>query len=131
MTKNKNQKILYTQMRIIFIVIQCLIFFPISGFKWIDPKELQAHKYTSNSSKGCFLDIDLECLKEIHGLHNDYPSAPDKIKIKRETLLEYQLKNADLRNIPIDNVKQLVPNFFDKEKQVLPYENSQLYLILG
>ena len=42
----------------------------------------------------------------------------------------YQLKIADLYNIPISNVKKLVPNFFDKEKYVI-YENLQLYLSLG
>ena len=30
-------------------------------------------------------------------------------------LSEYQLKIADLYNIPIGNIKKLVPNFFDKE----------------
>ena len=30
-------------------------------------------------------------------------------------LLEYQLNIADLYNIPIGNVKKLVPNLFDKE----------------
>ena len=29
-------------------------------------------------------------------------------------LSEYRLKVADLCNIPITNVKKLVPNFFDK-----------------
>ena len=46
-------------------------------------------------------------------------------------LFEYQLKIADLCNIPIDNVKKLVPNFFDKEKYLIHYENLQLYLRLG
>ena len=46
-------------------------------------------------------------------------------------LYEYQLKIADLYNIPIGNVKKLVPNFFDKEKYVLHYENLQLYCRLG
>ena len=46
-------------------------------------------------------------------------------------LSEYQLKIADLYNIPIGNVKKLVPNFFDKEKYVIHYENLQLYLRLG
>ena len=32
-------------------------FLPTSGFKWIDPKEFDFNKYTSNSSKGC---VDLE-----------------------------------------------------------------------
>ena len=30
-------------------------------------------------------------------------------------LSEYQLKISDLYNITIDNVKMLVPNFFDKK----------------
>ena len=42
-------------------------------------------------------------------------------------LSEYQLKIADLCNIPIGNVKKLVPNFFNKEKYVLRYE--RLYLL--
>ena len=46
-------------------------------------------------------------------------------------LCEYQLKTADLYNIPIGNVKKLGPTFFDKEKYVLHYENFQLYLRLG
>ena len=53
------------------------------------------------------------------------------MEIKREMLSEYQLKIADLYNIPIGNVKKLVPDFFDKEKYVLHYENLQLYLRLG
>ena len=103
-------------------------FLPTSGFKWIDPKEFDLNKYTSNSSKGCFLEVDLEHPKELPELHIDYPLAPDKIEIKREMLSDYQIKIADLHNIPIGNVKKLVPNFFDKEKYVIHYENLQLYL---
>ena len=46
-------------------------------------------------------------------------------------LPEYQLKIADLYNIPIDNVKKIVPNFSDKEKYIIRYENLKLYLSLG
>ena len=46
-------------------------------------------------------------------------------------LFRYQLKIAYLYNTPIGNVKKLVPNFFDKEKYVLLYENLQLYLRLA
>ena len=63
-----------------------------SGFKWIDPKEFHLNKYTSNSSKGCVLEVDLEYHKELRELHNDYPLAPDKIEINREMVSEYQLK---------------------------------------
>ena len=55
-----------------------------SGFKWIDPKEFDLNKYFSNSSKGCVLEVDLEYLKELRELHNNYPLAPDKIEIKEK-----------------------------------------------
>ena len=45
-------------------------------------------------------------------------------------LSEYQLKIADLHNIPIGNVKKLVPNFFDKKKYVNHHENLKLWLRL-
>ena len=94
-------------------------FLPTSGFKWIDPKEFELNKYTSNSSKGCFLKVDLEYPKELRELHNDYPLAPDKIEIKREMLSDYQLKIAALYNIPIGNIKKLLSSFFNKEKYVI------------
>ena len=72
------------------------------------------NKYTSNSLKGCFLELDFEYPKELYKLYNDYPLAPDKIEIKREMLCH--LKIADLYNIPIRNVKKLLPNYFDKGK---------------
>ena len=39
---------------------------------------------------------------------------------------EYQLKIADLYNIPNNNAKKLVPNLFDKENVIL-YKSLQLY----
>ena len=58
------------------------------------------NKYTSNSSKGCVLEVDLENPKELRELQNNYPLATDKIKIKREVLSDYLLKIANLYNIP-------------------------------
>ena len=52
-------------------------FLPTSGFKWIDLKELDLNKYTSNSSKGSILKVDLDYPKELRELNNDYPLAPD------------------------------------------------------
>ena len=102
-----------------------------SRLKWIDPKEFDFNKYTSISSKGFVLKVDLKYLKELRELHYDDPLASHKIEIIREILSEYQLKIADLYNIPIGNVKKLVPTFSDKEKYVFHYENLQLYLRIG
>ena len=114
------------------MIMQCLSkFLSTSGFTWIDLKEFGLKKDTSNSSKGCVLEADLKYSKELQELCNDYPLAPGKIEIKLEMLSDYQLKIDDFYNIPIDNVKKLVPNFFDKEKYVVHYENLNLYLGLG
>ena len=106
-------------------------FRPTSGFKWINHKEFDLDKYPNNSLKGCVLEADHEYPKELRELHKDYPFESDKIEIKRKMVPDYQLRFADLYNIPIDNVKKLLPNFFDKEKSVIHYENLQLYLTLG
>ena len=44
---------------------------------------------------------------------NDYPLAPDKIEITEEMLHHSNILIADFNNIPIVNVKKLLPNFFD------------------
>ena len=46
-------------------------------------------------------------------------------------LCEYQLRIADLYNIRIGYVKKLVPDFLEKDKNVIHYENLKLYLRLG
>ena len=42
-------------------------------------------------------------------------------------LSEYELKIADLYNILISIAKKLAPNYFDKVKYVLYYENLELF----
>ena len=69
-------------------------FLPTSGFKQIDPEEFDLNKYSSNSSKGCVLKVDLEYPKQIWKLHNNYPQAGDKVEIKREILPNYQIQIA-------------------------------------
>ena len=65
-------------------------FLATSELKWVDPKQFDLNKYTSSSSKGCVLEVDLEYPKDLRDLHNGYPLAPNQIKLKREMLSEYQ-----------------------------------------
>ena len=130
MTQSKNQNIIYLDENNLYGYAMSK-FLLTSGFKWTEPKEFDLNKYTSNSSKGCVLEVNLEYPKELRELQNDYPLALDKTEIKREMLSEYQLKIADHYNIPTGNVKKLVPNFFDKEKYMIHYENLKRYLRLG
>ena len=108
MTQSKNQNIIYLDENNLYGYAMSK-FLLTSGFKWIEPKEFDLNKYTSNSSKGCVLEVNLEYPKELRELQNDYPLALDKTEIKREMLSEYQLKIADHYNIPTGNVKKLVP----------------------
>ena len=64
-------------------------FLPTSGFKWIDPKESDLNKCSTSNSKGCVLEVDFECPKDLRELYNNYSLAPDKIEIKKEMLFDY------------------------------------------
>ena len=79
---------------------------PTSGFKWMTDNELD---YWQNLS--CFLEVDLEYPKDLHNLHNDYPLAPERIKIL--------------------NVEKPIPNLNNKTNYVVHYEILKLYERLG
>ena len=85
------------------------------GFEWIDPKEFDLNGYSSNSSTGCVLEVNLEYTIELHVLRNNNPLAVDEIEIEKEMLSNYQSTIADFHKIPICTVKTLLPNVFDKE----------------
>ena len=74
-------------------------FLIISTFKGMDPKEFDLNKYSSNSLKGCVLEVVLEYLKDSRELLNNYPLVPDKIEGKREIFTDYHLKFANHYNI--------------------------------
>ena len=78
---------------------------PTSGFQWMTDNELDDWKHLS-----CFLEIDLEYPEDLHDLHNDYPLAPERIKVR--------------------NVEKLIPNL-NKNNYVVQYENLKLYESLG
>ena len=126
--KQEVKHIIYSDTNNVYGYVMCNVF-PTSKITWKDPQKFDISKYGSNSSKGCILELNLEYPKELFKLH-DYPSAPDEIKTKKE-MLNYQLKIADFHNLPFSNVKKLLPNFFDKQKYVLHYEQLQLYLRLA
>ena len=79
---------------------------PVGDFKWMDEKELGHWK-----DFPCILEVDLEYPRDLHDLHNDYPLAPERLKI--------------------NNVEKLIPNLWDKEKYIVHHENLKLYLELG
>ena len=79
---------------------------PTHGFKWMDDAEKETWK-----SVPCILEVDLEYPEHLHDLHNDYPLAPESVKIGR--------------------VDKLIPNLNNKTNYVIHYENLKLYESLG
>ena len=79
---------------------------PVGDFHWMTGDELERWREFP-----CVLEVDLEYPEELHDFHNDYPLAPERIKINK--------------------VEKLIPTLLKKEKYVLHNQNLKLYLSLG
>ena len=109
-------------------------YLPIGGFRWLTQKQkasFKLSKYKNDGKRGCFIEVNLEYPKELHDLHNDYPCAPEKLKIENENLSDYCKKIAEKFGIKVGLVHKLIPTLGNKIKYVLHYRNLQLYLALG
>ena len=87
--------------------------------------------YKENSEKGFIAEVDLEYPEELHDLHNDYPVAPEKVKVTKDMLSDYCNKIAKKYGISTGLVSKLIPTLGNKEKYVLHYRNLKLYTDLG
>ena len=76
------------------------------GFEWMTDDEIDDWEHLS-----CILDVDFESREDLHNLHNDYPLAPERVKMGK--------------------VEKLIPHFNNKTGYVVHYENLKLYECLG
>ena len=82
---------------------QCL---PSGGFKWLTEKQINKLKIKTiphDGNKGFILEVDLQCPKSLHDAHNDYPLAPEQVKV---TYYCKQIK--DKFNISVGDVHKLI-----------------------
>jgi len=87
---------------------------PTHGFEWMSDDEIYNwREITERDGVGCILEVDLAYPKDLHDLHNNYPLAPESVK----------LESSD--------VAKLIPNLNDKVEYVVHYENLKLYENLG
>ena len=109
-------------------------YLPTGGFRWMTQKQIDKTNlalYKEDSKKGLILEVDLEYPNELHDLHNDYPLAPEKVKVTENMLSDYCKSIADKYSISTGLVHKLIPTLGKKEKYVLHYRNLQLYIYLG
>src|SRR6218665_1224359 len=77
-------------------------------FEWMSDDQIYNWREITERGVGCILEVDLEYLKDLHDLHNDYPLAPESVK----------LEGSD--------VAKRIPNLNDKVKNVVHYETLKL-----
>ena len=70
-------------------------YLPTGGFVWVDVTERENWvgfivQQKDEQEEGYFLEVDLEYPEELHDTHNNYPCAPEKMKIEERYLSEHQ-----------------------------------------
>ena len=109
-------------------------YLPTGGFRWLSEDEINNFnlgKYEKDHNNGFIFEVDLGYPKNLHELHNDYPLAPEKVKVQNEMLSEYCKKIANKYDISTGLVSKLIPTLKNKKNYVIHYRNLQLYLDLG
>ena len=65
-------------------------YLPYGWFKWLKNVDgFDINSFSKKSPIGCILKVELEYPDELHVLLNDYPSAPEKLAISYDMLLDY------------------------------------------
>ena len=84
---------------------------PVDGFKW--KKIYQEYinedfikKYGEHSDKGYILEVHVEYPKNLHGLHSDLPSLPERMKINKCSKLVCNLYDKSNYIVHIRSLKQ-------------------------
>ena len=84
-----------------------------------------------DSPEGYILEVDLEYPIELHNYFDDYPPAPEKLKVTNDMLSKYCSDIANKHGIRVGEVNKLIPNLGNKKNYVIHYRNLQLYISLG
>jgi len=93
-------------------------YLPTGRFRWMTDKrisKLDLSKYTDVSKTGLILEVDLVYHHELHDLYNDFPFAPEQVKVTEDMLPDYCERIKDKFNISIGQVHKLIPTLFDKK----------------
>ena len=101
---------------------------PIDQFSMVDnPDVFDAMQVADDAEYGFILEIDANIPNRLHGNFNDYPLAPEKIRVTQDMLSPFQHRHFP----PNKSTEKLVPHLGRLEKYVVHYRNLKLYIQLG
>ena len=106
-------------------------YLPYEGFKWVKVNNEVINSMlnkSDNSLHGYILEVDLECPKNLHDKHKDFPMAPEKLKVSEKMLAPFQLQIKKEHGIEIGTTKKLIPNLYPKKNYVVHYRKLKYYL---
>ena len=107
-------------------------YLPSEKFKWLKNIDwFDVNSVSEKSPIGYILEVDLEYSDDLHVLHNDYPTAPEKLAIPYDMLSDFCKKVADKYEMKVGYVKKLIPNLGSKTNYVVHDSDLPLYLSLG
>src|SRR6266516_7723611 len=85
-----------------------------------------------DSETGYILDVDLAYPDDLHETHNDYPLAPESLKVTAEFNSPYMVELlGKLKRKPCRPTMKLVLNLGTKRNYVVHYRNLQFYVRHG
>ena len=108
-------------------------YLPTGNFKWLTKEQINKTnlaKYTAEHDEGLLLEVDLDYPKELHDLHNDYPLAPEKLKVNKNMLSEYCKKIAGKFNISSGQVHKLITTLGKKKNMFFIIETCNYISVL-
>ena len=90
-------------------------------FKWVEdtsqPRKDFIENYNEDSDEGYFLEVDVQCLQNIHNLNNDLPLLPERTKIEKNEKLVGNLHNKKEYIIHMNSSKQALNHGLVLESQ--------------
>ena len=105
---------------------------PVNDFKRITKEELSnfnedfTKSYDENGNIGYFLEVDIDCQKELFNLHKDLPFLPESTKVNKVEKLICNIENKEKYIIHIRSLKQALINglIFIKVHRIIQFKQK-------
>ena len=108
---------------------------PTGNFRWLSEEEINQIDLKSigsnTSDKGYIFEVDFYYPPYLHDEQNDFPLAPEKMKVSYDSLSPYSQNILESLGLQHYSTEKLIPNLNNKLNYVVHETNLGLYQELG